>query len=179
VVARAETELVQRYGHLDETEQGLTATTFEPPVGVFLVARSEDCARPVGGVGLRRIGPPGTGEVKRLWVDPARRRAGLGRRVMGDLEDAARGMGLAVLRLDTGDRQPEAVALYESTGWERLHVDADGHPLPLCHIRFRKLLARSGSPLRRSQELANPGGGRRPASAHGHRRDDRDVAQPS
>jgi hypothetical protein len=50
-------------------------------------------------------------------------------------------MGLAVLRLDTGDRQPEAVALYESTGWERLHVDGDGHPLPLCHIRFRKLLA--------------------------------------
>jgi GNAT superfamily N-acetyltransferase len=141
VVARAEAELVQRYGHLDATEQGLTAATFEPPLGVFLVARSEDGARPVGGVGLRGVGPPGTGEVKRLWVDPAWRGAGLGRRVMGDLEDAARGMGLAVLRLDTGDRQPEAVALYESTGWERLHVDGDGHPLPLCHIRFRKLLA--------------------------------------
>jgi hypothetical protein len=59
---------------------------------------------------------------------------------MGDLEDAARGIGVAVLQLGTGDRQPEAVALYESAGWERLHVDADGHSLPLCHIRFGKRL---------------------------------------
>jgi GNAT superfamily N-acetyltransferase len=140
VVARAEAELVQRYGHLDETEQGLTAATFEPPLGVFLVARSEDGPHPVGGVGLRRIGPPGIGEVKRLWVDPAWRGGGLGRRVMGDLEDAARGMGLAVLQLGTGDRQPEAIALYDSAGWERLHVDAEGRPLPPRHIRFGKLL---------------------------------------
>ena len=60
---------------------------------------------------------------------------------MDDLEDAARGMGLAVLQLSTGDRQPEAVALYESAGWKRLHVDADGHPLPVCHIRFGKRLS--------------------------------------
>jgi hypothetical protein len=59
---------------------------------------------------------------------------------MGDLEDAARGIGVAVLQLGTGDRQPEAVALYESAGWERLHVDADGHSLPICHIRFGKRL---------------------------------------
>ena len=89
---------------------------------------------------MRSVGPPGTGEVKRLWVDPARRRGGLGRRLMGDLEDAALVMGLAVLQLSTGDRQPEAVALDESAGWERLHVDADGHPLPFWHIRFGKLL---------------------------------------
>jgi GNAT superfamily N-acetyltransferase len=140
VVARAEAELVQRYGHLDETEQGLTAATFEPPLGVFLVARSEDGPHPVGGVGLRRIGPPGIGEVKRLWVDPAWRGHCLGRRLMEGLEDAARELGLTALQLDTGDRQPEAVALYDSAGWERLDTDVDGRPLSVCHIRFAKRL---------------------------------------
>jgi GNAT superfamily N-acetyltransferase len=140
VVAWAEAELVERYGHLDDSERGLAAAMFEPPVGVFLVARSEERPRPVGGVGVRSVGPQGTGEVKRLWIDPAWRGGGLGRRLMGDLENAARGMGLAVLQLGTGDRQPEAVALYESAGWDRLHIDADGHPLPLCHIRFGKRL---------------------------------------
>ena len=38
------------------------------------------------------------------------------------------------LRLATGDRQPEAVALYEATGWERI-VEADG-----CGIRYVKRL---------------------------------------
>jgi GNAT superfamily N-acetyltransferase len=111
-----EAEPVERYGHLDENERGLTAAMFEPPVGFFLVARSEERPRPVGGVGVRSVGPPGTGEVKRLWVDPAGRGVGLGRRLMGDLEDATRDMDLNVLQLGTGDRQPEAVALYESAG---------------------------------------------------------------
>jgi GNAT superfamily N-acetyltransferase len=140
VVTRAEAELVERYGDLDEGERGLTTAMFEPPLGVFIVARSENGTRPVGGVGVHRVGETGTGEVKRLWVEPAWRGRGLGRRLMGDLEDAARGIGVAVLQLGTGDRQPEAVALYESAGWERLHVDADGHSLPLCHIRFGKRL---------------------------------------
>jgi GNAT superfamily N-acetyltransferase len=139
-LARAEAELEERYGYLDESEHGLTDDMFEPPAGVFLVARSQVGPRPVGGVGVRSVGPPATGEVKRLWVDPAWRGRGLGRHLMGDLEDAACGMGLAVLQLGTGDRQPEAVALYESAGWERLDVDADGRPLPLCHIRFVKRL---------------------------------------
>ena len=90
VVARAEAELVERYGWLDESESGLTGAMFEPPAGVFLVARAADGPRPVGGVGVRSVGTVGTGEVKRLWVDPTWRGRGLGRRLMGELEDAAR-----------------------------------------------------------------------------------------
>jgi len=140
VVTRAEAELVERYGRLDASESGLTGAMFEPPTGVFLVARSADGPRPVGGVGVRSVGTVGTGEVKRLWVDPTWRGRGLGRRLMSELEDAARGLGFTSLHLGTGDRQPEAVALYESAGWERLHVDGDGYPLPVCHIRFGKRL---------------------------------------
>jgi GNAT superfamily N-acetyltransferase len=134
VVTRAEAELVERYGRLDESELGLTAAMFEPPGGIFLVARSDDTQRPVAGVGVRSVGPA-LGEVKRLWVDPGWRGQGLGRRLMSALEDAARALGLVALQLGTGDRQPEAVGLYESSGWLRLHADADGRP-----IRFGKQL---------------------------------------
>ena len=140
VVKRAEAELVERYGRLDESELGLTAAMFEPPGGIFLVARSADAPQPVGGVGVRSLGHA-LGEVKRLWVDPAWRGRGVSRRLMGALEDAARTLGLTALQLGTGDRQPEAVGLYESAGWVRLHVDADGRTLSVGHVRFAKRLS--------------------------------------
>lgn len=141
LVARAEAELAARYGNLDDGERGLTAAMFEPPAGVFLVARTKTGRRrrPVGGVGLRTVAA-GTGEVRRLWVDPAWRGRGIGRDLMAGLEDAASGLGLTQLRLGTGDRQPEAVALYERLGWERLWVTPDGAPLPPGWIRFHKVL---------------------------------------
>lgn len=144
VVARAEEELVTRYGTLHASEQDLRADAFDPPAGVFLVARrvveagAPPAANdPVGGVGLRRLG--GTaGEVKRLWVDPAWRGRGVGRALMAALEDAALGLGLTELELGTGDRQPEAVALYAGAGWERRIADRAGRPLPEWHIRFTR-----------------------------------------
>jgi hypothetical protein len=59
---------------------------------------------------------------------------------MAAVEDAARELGLADLRLSTGDRQPEAVALYDSSGWERVLVGPDGTPLPPRTTRFAKRL---------------------------------------
>jgi GNAT superfamily N-acetyltransferase len=139
-VAQAEAELVARYGGLDDGERGLTAAMFDPPTGVFLVARTESRSEPVGGVGLRTVAT-GTGEVRRLWVDPAWRGRGIGRDLMAGLEEAAaRDLALPVLRLATGDRQPEAVALYQATGWERVFVTPEGAPLPAGWIRFRKVV---------------------------------------
>ena len=141
VVAQAEAELVRRYGGLDDGELGLTAVMFDPPSGAFLVARVEgEADPPVGGVGVRTVAE-GVGEVRRLWVDPTWRGHGLGRTLMTGLEQEARSLGLSALILATGDRQPEAVGLYETAGWERLHVDAGGAPLPACHIRFSKVIA--------------------------------------
>jgi GNAT superfamily N-acetyltransferase len=137
VVAEAEAELVTRYGSLDSGELGLTAAMFDPPSGVFLIARLESRTDPLGGVGLRTLAP-GTGEVRRLWVDPEWRGRGIGRHLMERLESAARDLGLSALQLGTGDRQPEAVSLYEDTGWERIFVTPDGAPLPAGWIRFGK-----------------------------------------
>ncbi len=136
VAARAEAELVERYGFLDAGERGLTAAMFDPPAGAFLVGRARDAGPPVGGVGLRAVAPT-TGEVRRFWVDPDWRGRGLGRALMAALEQAAADLGHTTLQLATGDRQPEAVALYEETGWER--VD-DGRPMEVCGIRFLKAL---------------------------------------
>lgn len=138
VVSQAEAELVVRYGGLDNGELGLTAAMFDPPVGAFVVARDEG-GQPVGGAGVRTVAD-GVGQVRRLWVDAAWRGSGIGRTLMLELEDAARRLGLSVLVLSTGDRQPEAVSLYETSGWERLDVDQHGQPLPTWHLRFSKVI---------------------------------------
>ncbi len=139
VVARAEAELITRYGSLDDGELGLTAAMFDAPAGVFLIARTESRAEPIGGAGLRTVATD-TGEVRRLWVDPEWRGRGIGRDLMAGLEDAARDKDLSVLRIETGDRQPEAVSLYRSLGWERILVTPEGAPLPESWIRFRKVV---------------------------------------
>jgi GNAT superfamily N-acetyltransferase len=153
VVARAEEELVARYGMLDDGELGLTAAMFDPPTGSFVVARvdgdgdgdgdgeADGDAQPVGGAGVRTVAP-GEGEVRRVWVDPEWRRRGVARALMDGLEDAARDLGLVTLRLATGDRQPEAAALYDSSGWERTRVDVyEGPAEAVCVFRFVKSLS--------------------------------------
>jgi GNAT superfamily N-acetyltransferase len=142
VVREAEAELIARYGGLADEELRLTAVMFDPPAGTFLVARSDD-GRVVGGVGVRRFAPEaGLGEIKRLWVDPAWRRRGLGRMLMDEMESVAARLGFSSLHLATGDHQPEAVALYEGSGWQRRRDDHAGAMLPGWHLQFSKPVPR-------------------------------------
>ena len=60
---------------------------------------------------------PGVGEVKRLFVDDSARRAGVAAALMAALETRAVERGLTRIVLETGNRQPEAVALYERLGY--------------------------------------------------------------
>lgn len=60
---------------------------------------------------------PGDMELKRLWVAPGNRGNGHARVMLGVAERAARKAGATRLILETGTEQPEAMALYESTGW--------------------------------------------------------------
>lgn len=88
--------------------------TYGPPGGGLLLALEAD--QPAGCVGLRALAVGG-GEVKRLYVAKAYRGRGLAKDLMARLIDLARARGHQVLRLDTGDRQHEAVTLYRALGF--------------------------------------------------------------
>jgi DNA-binding MarR family transcriptional regulator/GNAT superfamily N-acetyltransferase len=84
------------------------------PRGSFIVAMSDGL--PLGCVGLKGSSSE-FAEIKRLWVAPAARGLGLGRRLMDAAERAARELGIAVLRLDTNSALAEAGQLYRRSGW--------------------------------------------------------------
>jgi GNAT superfamily N-acetyltransferase len=88
-----------------------------PPGGTFLVGY---CAgRPVCCGGLKAL-PDGACEIKRMYVVPDARRRGLARALLHALEDAARELGYRVARMDTGERQPHALAFYEAEGYRSI-----------------------------------------------------------
>jgi GNAT superfamily N-acetyltransferase len=109
-------ELNRRYGGADDAPH-FSLDELAPPRGFFLVARLD--AHPIGGVGLRSIGDPAlrVAEVKRLWVRPDLRRAGVAAALMAEIENRARQGDYQRLYLETGWAQPEAQALYPKLGW--------------------------------------------------------------
>jgi DNA-binding MarR family transcriptional regulator/GNAT superfamily N-acetyltransferase len=99
------------------------ATAMMRPKGVFLLALSDGL--PIGCAGLKGGGRDAVtgeayGEIKRLWIAPAARGLGLGRRIMDHLEDAALSLGMPLLRLDTNSALHEAAALYRRSGWTEI-----------------------------------------------------------
>jgi GNAT superfamily N-acetyltransferase len=82
---------------------------------VFVIARTDiGC---VGCGGLQHL-DAGAGEVKRMWIHPDWRKLGLAKRLLGELEDHARRLGYRRAVLDTNAELTEAMALYESSGYE-------------------------------------------------------------
>jgi GNAT superfamily N-acetyltransferase len=110
------TEMEQLYSLPAGTGLGTGAppSDFGPPSGAFLVIYAG--GKPVAGGGIKRD-DDGVAEIKRMYVAPAARRQGLGRRLLEELEDKARELGYARIRLDTGARQPHAQAMYERAGY--------------------------------------------------------------
>jgi GNAT superfamily N-acetyltransferase len=84
------------------------------PRGALLVVRIGDEVAGCGAV--RKLDGP-TAELKRMWVDPAARVLGLGRRLLAALEQKALDMGCGLIRLDTSAQLSEAIALYRSSGY--------------------------------------------------------------
>jgi GNAT superfamily N-acetyltransferase len=95
----------------------------------------------VGCASLRRPAPgapPGALEVKKVFVRESARRTGTARALMAALDGAARGHGVGMLLLETGIRQPGAVALYRTLGYRAVlpfpPYDA-GNPVSLCFAK--------------------------------------------
>jgi DNA-binding MarR family transcriptional regulator len=95
---------------------GATALPHEvrPPGGQFFVAYLHGEAIGCGAV-KHHAGAPT--EIKRMWIAPAARGLGLGRRLLEHLEACALASGARVARIETSAVCTEALALYRSTGW--------------------------------------------------------------
>ena len=108
-------ELVPLYGRIDVPEApSATAADFSPPGGVFLVGYED--GTPVCGGGLKRLDEEAA-EIKRMYVVPELRGRGIARELLVALEDAARALGYAIVRLDTGAKQPWAEKMYRDAGY--------------------------------------------------------------
>jgi GNAT superfamily N-acetyltransferase len=97
-----------------EHELGHLATEYGPPAGAFLIARERGA--PLGCAGLRCFAP-GEGEIKRLYVVPAARGRGIGKRLASQIVQQARCLGYQRLLLDTLPAMQEAHALYAALGF--------------------------------------------------------------
>jgi putative acetyltransferase len=81
----------------------------------FFAACSEDEAIGCGAIMMKGS----YAEVKRVYVSPRARGLGLGRQILGRLEQEVREHGLALMRLETGTLQPEALSLFGAMGFVR------------------------------------------------------------
>ena len=122
-----------RYKSPDESD-GLAADRLAPPSGIFLVAWNDDDA--IGCGGFRRIDDE-VAEIKRMYVVPHARRAGVARAVLAEIEARARALSYSRLILETGTKQPEAMRLYETHGYEPMKPFGAyrGSPLSRCYTK--------------------------------------------
>ncbi len=95
--------------------------------GGFFVAYIS--GEPVGCGAVRRT-DPGVAEIKRMYVAPAARGRGVGRQIFVALEAEARRLGVRRLVLETGPRQPEAIALYERAGFVQIPLYGEYRDTP-------------------------------------------------
>jgi GNAT superfamily N-acetyltransferase len=121
LIARVQEEYVERYGGPDESP--IDPGMFDPPEGLFLVAYIDGV--PVGTGAWRRtpvlaLGGSLAAEVKRMYVVPEHRGSGLARRILAELESTAAAAGHDLIVLETGLMQPEAIGLYESSGYRSI-----------------------------------------------------------
>ncbi|MFJ8363100.1 GNAT family N-acetyltransferase [Streptomyces sp. NPDC093984] len=120
-------DLVQAEYHVRYGDGGdatyLDPAMFVPPAGLYLIAYDEQ-DRPVATGGWRSQEKnhegyeDGDAELKRMFVIEEMRGRGLARRILAALEEDARAAGRTRMVLETGTKQPEAVALYTSSGYE-------------------------------------------------------------
>ena len=102
----------------------------------FFVAREEGRAL---GCGSFVLGTDGHAEMKRVFVDPAARGKGVARAIMAALEREAARLGVTRMQLETGIKQPEAIALYRKFGYAERGPFGSYQPDPLSLFMEKRL----------------------------------------
>jgi len=132
-------ELARRFDNGFDPARSISADDHEltPPAGLLLVATLH--GEPVG-CGALKFHDDGPAEVKRMWVSPAHRGLGLGRRILAELEARAAASGVGALRLETNRALSEAIGLYRDAGYQEVAAFNDE---PYAHHWFEKILGPS------------------------------------
>lgn len=115
--------------------RGYPADEFAAPGGAMVIGVYD--GRPVTGGAFRRFDPD-TAELKRIWTDSTHRRRGFARALLSELETEIAARGYRRIYLTTGDKQPEAEALYLATGYARLDEplpDDSGESYPVAFLK--------------------------------------------
>lgn len=123
LVEQVQAHYVAIYGGPDESP--VDPLQFSPPRGLFVLGLVGDESVAMGGWRWRpdldgRFDSVRVAEVKRMFVSTTVRGRGFARGVLAHLESTARSAGVEQLVLETGTMQPDAIALYESSGYERV-----------------------------------------------------------
>ena len=120
LVEEVQQEYVARYGGRDETP--LEPGEFAPGKGMFFVGYADGVPVATGAwrwhADVDGVDSSPCAEIKRMYVVASQRRAGHARVMLRHLERRAAGAGAAVMILETGTMQPEAISLYESSGYQ-------------------------------------------------------------
>ena len=117
---------------------------FMPPQGRLLLGyNGEDLA----GIACLKILKTGIGEVKRIYVRPSHRKAGLGRTLLNKLLQEAQQIGYHSIKLDSAQFMKEAHQLYRSMGFQEITA-YEGSEIPKefqAHWIFMELTLKSSS----------------------------------
>jgi GNAT superfamily N-acetyltransferase len=124
-------ELTERYPEDGANFFHLAADEVSEGRGGFFIAYSADT--PVG-CGAVRVIEPSVAEIKRMYVAPGARGRGIGRRILDTLEIEARQLGARRIVLETGPRQPEAIALYSQADFVEIPLFGEyvGSQFSIC-----------------------------------------------
>ena len=122
-------DIARRYPGV--TIHAVTSDEMQHPQFVLLVARVD--GQSIGCGGVRQLEPT-VGEVKRMFVREQSRGCGVARALLAALESEALGRGWTLLRVETGKGQPEAIALYRSSGYVEIPPFGEyvGNPASVC-----------------------------------------------
>jgi len=144
LLAELAVEYAQRYGGTANMHLAwlpVPAADLAPPDGGLLIGVLGGV--PVTGGAFARYDAD-TAELKRIWTDRSHRRRGYARVLLAALEAETGARGYRRLYLITGDRQPEAEALYDAAGYARVPPDPLPSWGPFRPIAFEKWLTPAG-----------------------------------
>ena len=129
LIKELDQDLLERYPL--QLIHGLRPEGAEDPELYFIVAYIDGRA---AGCGALRPLEPGVGEIKRMFVLPEFRSKGIARAILTALEKRCIEIGNTSVRLETGSKQPEAIALYKSAGYAGIVNFGEfiDNPMSLC-----------------------------------------------